>query len=142
MCPLCGQSLLVFQEEMRDVKYLLIDEFSFVGPKLLLKIDSRLREAFPHQQKMCFGGTSIILVGDLAQLPPVMDKPIYASHSNAKYLWEQFTMVITLTTIFRQQGDTQIQIDFRRMLKNMRNADSTEQDWELLMQRTNKTLCL
>ena len=81
MYPLCGQSLLVFQEEMRHVKYLLIDEFSFVGPKLLLKIDSRLREAFPYQQKKCFGGAFIILVGDLAQLPPVMDKPIYASHS-------------------------------------------------------------
>ena len=49
MYPLHGKLLLVFQEEMRHVKYLFIDEFRFVGPKILLKIDSRLCEAFPHQ---------------------------------------------------------------------------------------------
>ena len=51
MYPLRGQSLLVFQEEMRHVQYLLIDEFSFIGPKLLLKIDSRLCEASPINKK-------------------------------------------------------------------------------------------
>lgn len=96
MQPLKGQSLLIFQEDMRHIKYLLVDEMSFIGPKILLKIDTRLHEAFPHQQQLCFGGISIILVGNLAQLPPVMDKPIYASHSNARLLWEQFNTIVTL----------------------------------------------
>lgn len=69
------------------MKNLRIDEFT-LGQKLLLKIDSRLFEAFLHQQKICFGGTFTILAGNLAQLLHVMNIPVYASHSNVKYLWE------------------------------------------------------
>ncbi|XP_059067728.1 ATP-dependent DNA helicase RRM3-like [Cryptomeria japonica] len=87
MHPLIGQALFTFQECFRHVKYLLIDEMSSLGPKLLLKIDSRLRQAFPNKQHETFGGLSMILVGDLGQLPPVMDKPAYASHSTALNLW-------------------------------------------------------
>ena len=106
MQPLHGQPLVTFQEELKHTKYIIIDEMSFIGPKILLKIYSRLREAFPHQQHVQFGGVSVILFGDLAQLPPIMDKPIYTSHSNAKLLWEQFTIVITLQIVFWQQGET------------------------------------
>jgi hypothetical protein len=47
MRPLQGQSLAIFQEEMRHIRYILIDEMSFLGPRLFIQIDSRLREAFP-----------------------------------------------------------------------------------------------
>ena len=36
MQPLKGQSLAIFQEEMRHIRYVLIDEMSFIGPKLLI----------------------------------------------------------------------------------------------------------
>ncbi|XP_057873917.2 uncharacterized protein LOC131079892 [Cryptomeria japonica] len=48
MQPLTGQSLMFFQEQYKQLQYILIDEMSFLGPKLLSKIDSRLRQAFPH----------------------------------------------------------------------------------------------
>ena len=51
MHPLQGQSLTTLQEDFKHVKYILIDEVSFLGPKLLLKIDNRLREAFPQNQQ-------------------------------------------------------------------------------------------
>ena len=50
-------------------------------------------------------GISIILVGDLGQLPPVKDKVPYASFRRAKLLWEEFKKVVTLEKIFRQDGE-------------------------------------
>ena len=94
---------------MRHVKYVLIDEMSFIGRNLLTSIDSRLRQAFPKNSYVPFGGRSIILVGDLGQLPPVMDKPIYASDGQVKGLWNSFTTVVTLDTLFRQDGKSQDQ---------------------------------
>ncbi|XP_057839897.2 uncharacterized protein LOC131049831 [Cryptomeria japonica] len=128
MHPLIGQVLFTFQERFRHVKYLLIDEMSFLGPKLLLKIDSHLRQAFPDKQHEPFGGLSIILVGDLGQLSPVMDKPAYASHSTALNLWRSFTTVVTLHTIFRQQGSSIKQQQFRSMLQNIRDAQPNKHD--------------
>jgi ATP-dependent exoDNAse (exonuclease V) alpha subunit len=125
---------------MKSIRYILIDEMSFIGPKLMLQIDSRLREAMPHQQHLSFGGISIILIGDLAQLPPVMDKPLYASHTHALHLWHKFSTVVTLHTIFRQQGEDPMQLNFRAALQNLRNAEPMEADWQLLMSRTNKHL--
>lgn len=48
MKPLQGQALTTFQEDMKNIQYIFIDEMSFIGPKHLLKIESRLHEAFPH----------------------------------------------------------------------------------------------
>ena len=66
MQSLQGQALTTFQEELKNIKYILIDEMSFIGPRLLLKIDNRLGQAFPCNNHLCFGDLSIILVGDLA----------------------------------------------------------------------------
>ena len=45
-----------------------------IGQKRLGWIDCRLRQANGLRDKV-FGGYSVILVGDIAQLPPVSDKP-------------------------------------------------------------------
>ena len=62
-----------------------------------------------------------------------MDKPIYVSHSTALMLWNTFNVAITLDTIFRQQGHTEPQIQFRKILQNIRNVVPIKQDWETLM---------
>nr|XP_058955383.1 uncharacterized protein LOC131782657 [Pocillopora verrucosa] len=69
-----GQSLLRLQDRLHDVKYILIDEHSMLGQTLLGRIDKRCRQATGLHDEI-FGGKSIILVGDPAQLPPVADKP-------------------------------------------------------------------
>ncbi|KAH9310035.1 hypothetical protein KI387_037946, partial [Taxus chinensis] len=76
---------------------------TMVSPKFLTKIDYRLRESFPHHKTLEFGNRSVILVGDLGQLPPVMDIPLYASNSYGANLWKNFTTTISLTSVFRQQ---------------------------------------
>ncbi|XP_057833467.2 uncharacterized protein LOC131044209 [Cryptomeria japonica] len=142
MHPLTGQALFTFQEHFRHVKHLLIDKMSFLGPKLLLKIGSRLRQAFSDRQHETFGGLSMILVGDLGQLLPVMDKPAYASHSTTLNLWRSFTIVVKLHTVFRQQGTSVKQQEFKSMLQNIRDAQPNKHDWQMLMIQTNANFTL
>ena len=45
--PLKGSSLMTLQQDLKHVKYILIDEMSFSGRNLLQNIDKRLQQAFP-----------------------------------------------------------------------------------------------
>jgi hypothetical protein len=72
-------------------------------------------------------------VGDLGQLPPVRDKPLYAGNTTGKVLWKKFNIVVTLDTIFWQQGNDLKQYYFRNLLMNIRNVEPLFDDWELLM---------
>ena len=45
MINLQGLRLITLQQEMRHIRYILIDEMSFIGRKLLTHIDVRLRQA-------------------------------------------------------------------------------------------------
>ena len=55
-CQLEGTRLASFQEEMAHIKYILIDEMSFIGQNMLENIDSQLRQAFPQNADISFGG--------------------------------------------------------------------------------------
>jgi hypothetical protein len=136
MKPLHGQSLTMFQEEMKHIQYILIDEMSFIGSRLFVQIESHLHEAFPERNHCSFNYRSIILVGDLGQLSPVMDKPLYVGATPRRSLWTTFTTVINLETIFRQQGIFGTQSQFRQLLTNIHNATPTIDDWNLLQSRT------
>ena len=65
-----GQQLKMMQNKFKQIRYLIIDEYSMVGALMLNKIDRRLRQATGKAQEL-FGGISIILAGDFKQLPPV-----------------------------------------------------------------------
>lgn len=105
MDPLQGQALASFQEKMYYIRYILIDEMSFIGRKLLERIGMRLHEAFPNHNQIPFGGRSIMLFDDLGQLPLVKGIPMYGSISNGGILWRSFTKFITLSKIFHQIGE-------------------------------------
>lgn len=87
---------------MRHIRYILIDEMSFLGLRLFIQIDSRLREEFFDKKTSPFGGRSIILVGDLGQLPHVKYNPLYADNTARKVLRKNFNIVVTLDIVFRQ----------------------------------------
>jgi len=59
---------------------------------------------------------------------------------DGKLLWQKFTTVITLNRVFRQEGESEDQKRFRQLLTNIRDANPTEDDWKLLMTRTNLNL--
>ena len=81
MQPLESQSLSKLQEELQHICYILINEMSFIGPKMLTQIDACLHQAFPLQCTIPFGGFSRIILGDFGQLPPVKDIPMYEDSS-------------------------------------------------------------
>lgn len=70
-----GESLKLFQDKMKNVKFLIIEEFSMVGTRMLNIINKRCM-----QMKSCnkpFGGLPLYMFGDLFQLCPIGDTPLY-----------------------------------------------------------------
>ncbi|CAB3988330.1 ATP-dependent DNA helicase PIF1 [Paramuricea clavata] len=73
-----GRSYLInaVRSYLGEKKYIIIDEYSMLGQTAMGWIDRRCRQA-TGLKDILFGGKSIILIGDPAQLPPVADKPLY-----------------------------------------------------------------
>ena len=69
--PLDGDQLQRLQATFKDTHLLWIDEKSMVSTTRLYQIDQRLKQAKPENADLPFGGMSVILMGDYAQLPPV-----------------------------------------------------------------------
>lgn len=135
-----GESLRQFQTNMRDVKFLIFDEYSMVGSALLGKIDQRCREAKPDEADEVFGGLCVYFLGDIKQLPPVMDKApyskgIYTGYAgNGRLAYNSFQKCIILGDSQRQSGNDQMQ--FRDLLDRLSVGGSTEADWKILESRS------
>lgn len=129
------QPLLHFQKQLHHVEYILIDEISFIGLKMLSRIDDRLREALPLHRNAPFDNHSIIFVGDLGQLLPMKDIPLYVGTSCGTALWCNFDTFITLSIVFCQRGANLSQVTFRQILKNLINGTPTLEDRNILISR-------
>ena len=135
------ESLNTLRSQISHVKLWLIDEISMVGHRMLSFIDLRLQEV--NNSNRPFGGASIVVFGDLFQLPPVMDGFVFndlsqsSSHIEeysalAPNLWKAYFTMFELSTIMRQQ-DSRI---FAQLLNRVREGNHSEQDLELLRTRT------
>ena len=51
-----GEHLHHMQQSLAGMEYLIIDEMSMVGRKMLGQVDKRLRQVFPHHADQLFGG--------------------------------------------------------------------------------------
>jgi hypothetical protein len=144
----------MLQHKLKDVTYLIVDEVSMLGQNMMAWVDKRLRQAKTHLD-IPFGGISVILISDFAQLPPVGDRPLFApegegSHGHTMYnlftkivsldTWSYnynlFTKIVILDKVIRQSGINSESKQFRDMLLRLRNGQSTEADWNTLLQRT------
>ena len=131
---LCGQSLAHLQEKLVDVDYIIIDEYSMLGQSTFGWIDRRCRQATGLKEHL-FGGKSIILIGDPAQLPPVCDKPLYHSFPSTAvgqqgyFAYLMFNKVVVLTENQRVKGSDPAQTSFKELLSRLRNGETTEADW-------------
>lgn len=140
-CDLKGIPLQQLQTNVENVQYLIIDEYSFVGQSLLGWIDSRCRQV-TGRTDTTFGGISVILVGDIAQLPPVGDNPLYHSlpktekQMQSLLMYYEFKKVVKLTVNQRVQGHDIEQSNFRELLTRACYGDSTMSDWQSLIFRT------
>ena len=119
-----------------DLKVIIIDEISMVSNKLLLHMHQRLLDIFGYANNCDkpFAGLTIIVVGDFYQLPPVLQRPVFADYYdeifNIYHLWKVFKMC-ELTEVMRQRGDTRL----INLLNNVRVGKLTESDKDLLKSR-------
>ena len=140
--PLEGHQLQQLQDRWNGVKYLIIDEMSMMGRKMLGQVDYRLRQAFPRTTDEVLGGCSCILVGDFGQLPPVMDLAVFTARVSSaisdrgRAVYQMFNNAIVLQQQMRQNGNSIEQVAFRDLLFRLRNAAVTVEDWQLLMTRS------
>jgi len=130
-----GKRLKQLQERLKDVIYLIIDEKSMVGRRMLSLIDKRLREVFFENNNKSFSRRSIILFEDFGQLLPVIDLPIYAkdvSHdiisNNSTASYKNFQEVYKLDMIQYQSGDSEEQKSFKEILLKLRDGDCSLDD--------------
>ena len=103
----------------RHVQYIIIVEFSVFGQIVLFGwIDRRFWLA-SGLMNVHFDGFLVILVGDIAQLQPVTDKPLYKSVPDK-------AMSVVGCCAYRK-----VEIALFHLLEILRNGESTFLDWEL-----------
>ena len=115
------ESKFDFSKEKRKIiasmDLLIIDEISMVRADLLDAIDAVLRRFREHGEP--FGGVQLLMIGDLAQLTPVVTpedeqilKPFYDTpyFFGSKALQQIDYVTIQLSHIYRQQDDTFISL--------------------------------
>lgn len=137
---LSPHALAQFQEEMRDCKFLFIDEWSMIGCSLLRKIDFICRSGKPMNGDQPFGGLFVFLLGDIKQLPPVNDRVLYSGKTDGnEFLLEGRLLFTTcfqkyafLSSSFRQNESQQV---FRDILDRISYGECTMQDYQILMTR-------
>ena len=126
---------------MENVEYLIIDEYSVIGQKMFGWINRRFKQA-TGVSSLPVGGTSVILVGDVGQLPPVTDKVIYHDKPSGEIgtegyiVYRQFDKVVKLKVNQRTVGTSKTQQDFRTLQINARDGNNTKAEWEILLTRT------
>lgn len=124
-------------EMLRELDLLIIDEVSMLRADMLDSIDHMLKR-YRNNQRL-FGGVQILFIGDMYQLPPVVQqhewdqlKEYYPSpfFFHAQALQNNMPLYIELKTIYRQSD--QIFID---ILNRIRNSCTTSADLQILNQR-------
>jgi hypothetical protein len=125
--PLSAGALNTLRNEIGNVKLIFIDEVSMVGFRMFNCIHQRLMEVMQNPKP--FGGVSIITVGDLFQLKPVMDSYVFVQPNSgylplADNLWTDLFSMEELTDIMRQADNK----PFAELLNRMREGNQTVQD--------------
>lgn len=105
-----------FGQVLKRLETLIVDEASMVRADTFDMIEAALGRFGPLPGTP-FGGVQVVLVGDLAQLPPVVEErlePFFATRYATPYFFsadafstESFPTVY-LTRVFRQVGDTRL----------------------------------
>ncbi|XP_057316777.1 uncharacterized protein LOC130657796 [Hydractinia symbiolongicarpus] len=122
------------RNKLSELKASIVDEISMVSNLQLFYIHLRLIEIFACRDEIPFAGITVIECGDLYQLPPVQQRPVYADYKsdwlNLVHLWKLFEFA-ELTEVMRQKGDN-VLID---LLNNVRIGKLDKKDEELLKNR-------
>ena len=137
--PLSHDRLNTLRSKLSKLTLVIIDEVSMVGCNMLLEIHKRLQQIKGVSDiDVTFGGVSILAVGDLYQLPPVAQAPLfstvgdcYAQLYRSGSLWVDEFQLVELDEIMRQRGDS----TFAELLCRVRTNDCTPEDLDVLKSR-------
>lgn len=138
--PLKSSALAKLQNDLNGITYLITDEFSVIGQKMFAWINRRCKQATGHFT-LPFGGLSIILVGDIGQLPSIADQVIYHTRPKSDLALEGYCMYRKLETVIkfevneRAKGANHAQQQFRDLQVRARDGNSNLEDWKLLLSR-------
>ncbi|KAI3945508.1 hypothetical protein MKW98_018325 [Papaver atlanticum] len=129
------------QVDFKNTKLIIIDEYIMIGTKMLAYIDLRLRDIFGTKES--FGNISIVLVGDMRQLPPVFDTPLYAEGGRELQLtgnlsYSEFKQCFRLEQVFRQSGVEEL--EYKEALSRLSDGKSPVAHWNLFATRSYATL--
>ena len=124
------------RSRLSKLRLLIIDEVSMVGADILYQIHRRLEDIMASTGDTRFGNVSILAVGDLYQLQPVLQNHVFASprddyarlHGS---LWQENFQLVELTESMRQRDDLQ----FAEALNRVRTATCTQRDVEMFQSR-------
>ncbi len=125
-------------QTIQNIDTIIIDEISMVRADLLDCVEKFLRLNGKNQNEL-FGGTQMIFIGDLYQLPPVVsrsEKEIFPDHYKSPYFFSAKCLtpidypIIELEKIYRQKDAR-----FIKLLNSIRTNSISSQDLELLNSR-------
>ncbi|HLY68326.1 MAG TPA: helix-turn-helix domain-containing protein [Puia sp.] len=129
------------RELLRELELLIIDEISMVRADMLDAVDTILRH-FRQQPLLPFGGLQVLYIGDLFQLPPVVNndewEKILKIHYSSPFFFDALVVkesppvLIELKKIYRQN-----EAGFISILNNIRDKKTTVRDLEQLHQHYN-----
>ena len=136
--PLSHDRLNTLRTTLSRLMFVIIDEVSMVGSNMLLEIHKRLQQIKGVSDDKVFGGVSVLAVGDLYQLPPVGQAPLFSTVSvcyaqlyGSGSLWVDHFLMLELTEVMRQRGDSA----FSELLCRVRTNSCTTDDIRTLKSR-------
>jgi ATP-dependent DNA helicase PIF1 len=118
------------------VDVLIIDEISMMSKKLFEILDTIARK-IKKKPHVPFGGIQVVFSGDFYQLPPVGNREEIETMQfcfESDRWSETIHQVVQLTTIFRQTD-----LDYTKILNQIRVGKLTKSSYEKLMKRVNIT---
>ncbi len=113
---------------LKKIDTIIIDETSMVSGELLDFISDIFANL--HNNAIPFGGINVILVGDLAQLPPITGQPVFRAVA-----WPLFYPLFLITPQ-RQHNDPM----FYQILQEVRLGNISTEIWNTLQQRHSEFL--
>ena len=134
--PLRDAQLESFRNLLEELELIIMDEFSMIKSDRLYDVQRRMEEIFIS--KDLFAGRSVMMVGDIMQLPPVKGRPVFSRPFSVKNrsmfnstdnIWKSFD-VVTLKVSQRQKAN-----EWRDCLNRIRVGEASEKDKALLETR-------
>lgn len=122
------KTLSQLQDKLKGIKYIIIDEYSVIGQKMFEWIYRKLKQS-SGLMDTGFGGFSIILVGDIAQLSPVLDKPLHCPVSEDPMTMMGFFAFRTIDHVAKLEQNVRASLaddrhEFRELLLRLHYGES------------------